>query len=112
MRARFEAYVHRGLRQQAFVLRPYRGESVDLGVAFAAPYVVALAYYAPVVTNNHRAHHGVRLGVLPSVGRQLQATAHVENVLFKLFHNAKVIHIGEVKEVIGVKEVKDKRFCG
>ena len=75
-----QADVYRGAGEQRFVLGSHRSEGVHLSVSFAAAYMVSLADDASVGCNNHGAHHRVGLGVLASVGSELEAAAHIKLV--------------------------------
>ena len=86
MGAWLQADIECGAAEEPFVFGLDRCKAVDFGMALAATHVVTFADDA-VVGHEHRAHHGVRLGVLLSTRCQLQTAFHVSFVYIQCCHH-------------------------
>jgi hypothetical protein len=66
-------------------------------MTFATAHMIALTDNTTVGRHNDCAHHRIRLGVLTTIGSQLQATSHIPLVYFLLTHTFAKVRINEHK---------------
>ena len=104
MRTWFETHVDGGFLQQMLIFGLHRSKGIDLSVPLATSYMIALADDSALFAHDDSAHHRIRLRILPTVLRQLQAAAHehfvnlllakrfasqrIQKRYFILFHNS------------------------
>ena len=103
MRTWLEAHIHGRLAEQCPILRLHRRKGVHFGVAFAASYMISLAYYAAVFAHNNGPHHRVWPCRKPSAACQLKAPAHIHFVFFSLFHAANILQVNEKQKFTGAR---------
>ena len=90
--AGLQRHIDRGVFEKRLILRPHRSEGVHLCMCLPTTDMIALTDN-PVVTDNDRPHHRVRLCRIPAVSRQLQTAAHISLIYFFLIlHNSCFLH--------------------